>query len=149
MNLLLTSPSWRITAQLRRYKRFFSRFHRIIILREPANPLFDQEWYLQHYDDVNFGATDPFGHYLRIGAKEGRDPNSLFDTSWYLEQNPDVVKDGINPLIHFYHHGAAEGRDPHPVFTLEWHRTRKSSGPDEESNPIIRYLRDLKKGPQT
>jgi glycosyltransferase involved in cell wall biosynthesis len=81
-----------------------------------SNPLFDRDWYLRRYPDVEAGATDPYVHYYLHGAAEGRDPSPLFNTNWYLEQNPDVKASGVNPLLHYYLHGAAEGRDPHPLF---------------------------------
>ena len=97
------------------------------------NPLFDRVWYLTQYSDVSTSEMDPFGHYLRYGVKEGRNPNSLFDTKWYLDRNPDVVSSGMDPLDHFYRYGAAEGRDSHPVFSIAWHLDRISR--DEVHDP--------------
>lgn len=64
--------------------------------------LFDADWYRATYPDVGLKRFDPASHYLRFGAKEGRDPGPLFATRQYLVENPDVAKAGINPLLHFH-----------------------------------------------
>jgi hypothetical protein len=145
LKAVLESRSWRLTAPWRAYKRMISRMSRVWLRAQKDNPLFDREWYLQKYLDVDFGEIDPFDHYLRYGAAEWRNPNSLFDTKWYLEQNADVRESGINPLSHFYRHGAAEGRDPHPLFTMNWHDRWSSSADGRDTNAIIKYLRVLRK----
>jgi lipopolysaccharide biosynthesis protein len=77
--------------------------------------LFDAGWYISKYNDVKAAGIDPAIHYLRVGAKEGRDPHPLFDTDWYLKHNPDVAESGLNPLVHYLRWGAAEGRVGHPL----------------------------------
>ena len=77
--------------------------------------LFDRVWYLEKNKDVQAAGLDPLVHYLRSGAKEGRDPHPLFDSDWYLPANPDVAAAGLNPLVHYVRRGAAEGRAPHPA----------------------------------
>jgi len=69
--------------------------------------LVDAEWYLRTYPDV---VETPVDHYVRLGAREGRDPNPMFSTKAYLKLNPDVAISGMNPLVHFVRYGAAEGR---------------------------------------
>src|SRR6184192_4056620 len=79
------------------------------------NPLFDAQWYLTQYPDVRESSFDPYDHFMRHGASEGRNPNAFFDTSWYLANNPDVRASVMNPLDHYLRHGAAEGRKPGPT----------------------------------
>jgi glycosyltransferase involved in cell wall biosynthesis len=79
------------------------------------NPLFDAQWYLTRYPDVRESTFDPYDHFVRYGAAEGRNPNAFFDTSWYLANNPDVRASGMNPLDHYLRHGAAEGRSPRGI----------------------------------
>ena len=69
--------------------------------------LVDAEWYLRTYPDV---VETPVDHYVRLGVREGRDPNPMFSTKAYLKLNPDVAVSGMNPLVHFVRYGAAEGR---------------------------------------
>jgi hypothetical protein len=134
---LLSSTSWRLSAPWRAYRRMVSRLRRLLHGKK-MNPLFDREWYLEQYPDVRAGELDPYDHYLRHGAAEGRDPSPLFDTDWYLQQNLDVRESGANPLAHFYLHGAAEGRDPHPLFSNDWY----FHGDEEDETrgrPVVRF----------
>ena len=70
--------------------------------------LFDEKYYLLTYEDVRKVDIDPIMHYIKYGAKEGRNPNADFDTNFYLESNPDVREKGINPLIHYILYGKRE-----------------------------------------
>ena len=79
-------------------------------------PLFDEEWYLDHYPDVRASGKDALTHYLDCGAAEGRDPHPLFDTKWYLEQNPEVARANLNPLEHYTRTGVTKGCAPHAAF---------------------------------
>jgi hypothetical protein len=73
---------------------------------------FDEKWYLQTYPDVAEKRKDPVAHYLRHGAKEGRNPGPQFDTRWYLANYRDVAEKGVNPLLHYIQFGQHEGRQP-------------------------------------
>src|SRR5947199_9440292 len=85
-----------------------------------AHPFFDADWYVRRYQDVADAGIHPLQHYLKFGAREGRDPNPLFDTNWYLQQHPDVAEAGINPLLHWFGEGISLGYWPHPVFASAW-----------------------------
>jgi GT2 family glycosyltransferase len=102
--------------------------------------LFDEQWYLQRYPDVARARKDPVLHYVRSGAKKGRDPNPLFDSDWYLAQNPDVAAAGRNPLEHYLSHGAAEGRDPNPLFDSDWYLAQNPDVAAAGRNPLEHYL---------
>ena len=78
--------------------------------------LFDRDWYLARNSGLPAAQSDPWRHFLDVGAFEGRDPNPLFDCAWYLERNPDVRAAGFNPLVHYAKWGWREGRDPHTLF---------------------------------
>jgi hypothetical protein len=139
---LLPSRERTPTSPWRTYRRTMSRLHRLLRGMK-MNPLFDREWYLQQYPDVRAGEMDPYEHYLRHGAAEGRDPSPLFNTSWYLEQNPDVKASGVNPLLHYYLHGAAEGRDPNPLFNSQWYRSRVGLPSNDSTNPLVHFLSEV------
>jgi hypothetical protein len=141
---LLSSTSWRLSAPWRAYRRKVSRLRRLLHGKK-LNPLFDREWYLEQYPDVKESEFDPYDHYLRHGAAEGRDPNALFDTDWYLDQNPDVRESGANPVVHFYLHGAAEGRDPHPLFSNSWYLQQYPLLQQQGANALVHYLRFMKR----
>jgi GT2 family glycosyltransferase/glycosyltransferase involved in cell wall biosynthesis len=78
------------------------------VLRRSA--LFDAEWYKRRFPDAEALGMDPAEHYLRIGARLGRDPSPSFDGAAYLAANPDVAAAGMNPLLHFELSGRAEAR---------------------------------------
>ena len=77
--------------------------------------LFDPVWYLEQNADVAKARLDPVQHYLKYGAREGRNPNSFFNTKAYLTANADVRASPLNPFLHFVLYGFREGRDPSPV----------------------------------
>ncbi|MGH6883418.1 MAG: hypothetical protein ACREFM_21025, partial [Hypericibacter sp.] len=56
-----------------------------------ASGLFDTRYYLRAYPDVAAAETDPIAHYLRFGAKEGRNPSTAFSTLAYGVAYPDVA----------------------------------------------------------
>jgi glycosyltransferase involved in cell wall biosynthesis len=81
--------------------------------------LFDERYYLKSYPDVRLGDIDPIIHYIKYGAREGRNPNPYFQTSFYLEKYPDVAQSGINPLLHYILHGSKEGRSTNSGFYVD------------------------------
>jgi O-antigen biosynthesis protein len=162
LQAVLTSRSWRLTAPLRRLSE--ARRRRVFVTapvravdsvlrwaQERANRrrnyalaaesgLFDATWYQERYPDVRHSNVDPLVHYLRWGAREGRDPHPLFDTSFYLRSNPDVDAAGVNPLVHYLTAGGFEGRDPHPEFDSSFYL---ESNPDVAAtgmNPLRHYV---------
>jgi hypothetical protein len=72
--------------------------------------LFDENWYLGQYPDVQNSGVSALEHYLRFGGFEGRKPNPDFDSAFYLAQYQDVVDAGLNPLVHYVKFGRAEHR---------------------------------------
>ncbi|MCF6376994.1 hypothetical protein L2K70_05215 [Nocardioides KLBMP 9356] len=83
------------------------------LLRE--SELFDVEFYLKRNPEVRASGIDPVLHYLRQGAKDGRDPSKAFSTTAYLRRYKDVAGAGINPLVHYLRTGKAEGRVLNPA----------------------------------
>lgn len=79
-----------------------------------ASRLFDPGWYLAHHEDVRTRGIDPYEHFVRHGADEGRDPGPGFSTMYYLLSNPDLLGAEHNPLEHYERFGRAEGRSPVP-----------------------------------
>jgi len=75
-----------------------------------ASDLFDPAWYLNNNNDVHRRNIDPVEHYLRQGAREGRDPSPRFSTKAYVQRYPDVAASGLNPLFHYIKFGIREGR---------------------------------------
>ncbi|NPD03277.1 hypothetical protein HN031_01045 [Nocardioides sp. zg-1308] len=81
------------------------------LLRE--SELFDVEFYLRKNPDVRTSGIDPVLHYLRQGARDGRDPSKAFSTNAYLRRNDDVGQ--MNPLVHYLRVGKPAGRALNPL----------------------------------
>lgn len=118
---------------------FFFRFTREYHLVEKSG-IFDSEWYLKVNDDLSVFKIDPLVHYLKFGAREGRDPHPLFSTSSYLEDNADVALAGVNPLVHYLKFGAKEGRRPNRFFEPSWYKTTYSDVASAGINPLVHFV---------
>lgn len=79
-----------------------------------ASGQFDADYYLSSNKDVAESGMNPLKHFLRFGAKEGRNPSAHFDVAYYLQRYPDVKASGMNPLYHYIKFGQKEGRTPTP-----------------------------------
>ena len=79
-----------------------------------TSELFDPAWYLDTNTHVHSAGINPIKHYLRRGAREGRDPSPFFSTNDYIRQYPDVPTSGLNPLVHYITIGKREGREIFP-----------------------------------
>jgi GT2 family glycosyltransferase/tetratricopeptide (TPR) repeat protein len=106
--------------------------------RDP-NCMFSVRYYLERYEDVREGGTNPLVHFIEHGWKERRQPHSQFDLTAYLARYPDVVKLDVNPLQHFLEIGQKEGRNPGPFTYQDWCK-RQDTLSGEDYNEIRRYL---------
>ncbi len=135
---LLSSTSWRVTRPLRaagrganilmrpvtRLRNYIKQFTDSHALQDC--PLFDTNWYLAQYPDVDRNAISPLRHYVTHGWREGRDPGPEFDGTYYCQHYPDVAKLQEAPLLHYWRHGRAEGR--HINAALDFVQPLASSG---------------------
>lgn len=116
LNKIKSSATWKLGAPARAVSKKLKKQDKDNeILKQNigllyTSELFDVDWYLGSYPDINEAGIDPAEHYLVHGAKEGRFPSAAFDGDWYLRSNPDVAESGMNPLIHYIKYGMAEGR---------------------------------------
>jgi len=60
------------------------------------------------------------GHYLRIGARTGINPNEYFDSEYYTKQVPSLKGSNTNPLLHYVLEGAKVGLNPSEKFHTEY-----------------------------
>ena len=147
---LLNSKSWRLAAPLRIITRYINKFKlklrmiRFAFNREykliEKSGLFDAVYYLGKYQDV-MEAYESLHNYIKVGAREGRDPHPLFDTSYYFDQNEDVAEAGVNPLTHYIEKGFKEGRDPHPLFNTVRYLCENPDVARSGMNPLIHYVK--------
>jgi glycosyltransferase involved in cell wall biosynthesis len=103
--------------------------------------LFDTAWYLETYPDVAARGVDPLLHYVRHGAREGRDPNSLFSSSWYMTTYAQSLGGGDNPLADYIRFGVAAGRDPSPLFSTAWYLEANPDVARSGLHPLLHFLR--------
>ncbi|MEY8841648.1 hypothetical protein AB9K41_21685, partial [Cribrihabitans sp. XS_ASV171] len=86
--------------------------HQVQLLQKSG--LVHSTWYNTTYRDVPLTGLGAAEHYLRYGARIGRNPGKDFHTRNYLRAYPDVAESGLNPLLHYILHGRAEGRLKRP-----------------------------------
>jgi hypothetical protein len=68
----------------------------------------DPDWYRATYPDVGLSGLDPVVHFVRYGARLGRDPGPGFDTRAYVLGRFGPRDNGRNPLLHCLEHGQRE-----------------------------------------
>ncbi len=117
INRILHSRSWRFMWPY----RFIGKYVRLLLdlYLVWRTGLFDSAYYLARNPDVAISGVTPLFHFIRYGAKEGRNPSPLFDTAWYLLQHPDVAATGVNPLLHFIKNGVSEKRLPRQPSSIQ------------------------------
>lgn len=96
--------------------------------------LFDPAFYVRKYPDVAAAGVDPWKHYRKHGAAEGRKPHPLFQPEQYFARCPQERGRG-NPLESFLEGGGM--CSPHPLFDcaayLEAH-------PEVGAQPLLAYM---------
>lgn len=97
--------------------------------------ILDPDWYRAQHPDLA-DLADPVGHYLAVGAAEGRSPHPLFDPAWYDRDRPASA----NPLLDFLDRGHALGRDPHPLFDVGWYLEQNPDVRAEDFNSLVHYI---------
>ncbi len=131
--------SW-LGAVAARLRRRFALAREARLIRESG--LFDEEYYLRRYPDVAESGESALQHYLRHGAREGRNPSVYFETVYYVRQRREVLEQSkANPLIDFLDAGAAAGANPNPLFDSSFYRATHSAVFPENVNPLLHYLR--------
>lgn len=106
-----------------------------------GNPWFNGQWYLQQNAEVRERNLDPVEHYVRTGARKGRNPGPGFDNDAYLKRHRDVAATGANPLAHFIRYGFAEGRRAVPASSTTPLPTGMTPG---ETRPHFSTLQPLR-----
>lgn len=98
-------------------------------VEDRVRPYFDADFYAAANPDVAASGVDPFGHFLRSGWAEGRNPSRTFDVGHYLADNPDVSAAGLNPLVHYATSGVEEGRQLRPPLSPAQRQLRAAVPP--------------------
>ena len=106
--------------------------------------LFDRDWYVQTYPDLNATRANPLSHFCVCGWREGRKPNFYFDPKWYRDYCAQARKPGVNPLLHYLELGEPQGLKPSPLFDSAWYRERH--GLMASDSPLRDFLHRRKSG---
>lgn len=64
-----------------------------------SSKMFDSNYYLKTYPDIEKAGVDPIKHYCEFGFKEGRNPSPNFNTKNYI--NSRKLQSYQNPLVHY------------------------------------------------
>jgi O-antigen biosynthesis protein len=108
-----------------------------------ASGLFDPEFYRAHNPDIVKRQVEPLGHYLRSGAREGRNPNPLFDTRYYAAL-AKLDAGSMNPLFHYLSEGEARGLTPSIRFEPTAYGTANPSAIRPGRTLLAYALRELR-----
>lgn len=104
--------------------------------------LFDREWYLREYSDINPDDIEPALHFCVHGWGEGRKPNFYFDPIWYRDNYPELSTAGQNPLLDYIAKGEQANAWPSPDFDTAWYR--ETQGLKSSDSPLRHYLSNRK-----
>ena len=139
------SGSARAAVSRRRATRREDRLERLLrrLVSDVADGrrFFDPDWYLVRHPDLLSAGVDPFRHYARFGAREGRDPSPYVVARWYADVNPDVATSGLAVVEHLVEVGDAEGRDPSPFIDLAWYARRHPEVAASGLSPFVHLVR--------
>lgn len=101
--------------------------------------LFDAEYYLQTYPDVRKHGMEPLLHYVKYGAREGRQPNPYFSSRLYRQRyQPD--NDDTNPLAHYLTSSKSDGARTSELFDGQFYVSRYPDVPASGLKPLAHYL---------
>jgi hypothetical protein len=103
--------------------------------------LFDAAFYLRKYPDVAAAKANPWLHYLRHGAAEGRKPHPLFQPDYYLSRCPEARSSGTDALTHFLETTSGNWASPHLLFDCQEYIAANPEVPGRGINPLVHYLR--------
>ncbi|NIJ41448.1 lipopolysaccharide biosynthesis protein [Parvibaculum indicum] len=107
-------------------------------LEERISILVDADWYSKLNKKHCPDPSDAKSHFLRVGLREGRNPNPYFHAEWY--RNTYSVPRNVDIAEHYLRYGAAEGIDPNPFFSDEWYRNAYMGDCPEWLTSLEHYL---------
>ena len=117
----------------------------------PASPLFEEDFYVGAYDDVEDYPKKPLLHYISIGMRQARVPTleelrlrrlamrEMFDADYYLAQLPAGERPA-DPLDHYILTGSRLGIDPCPEFSNDYYFRRNPDLYGKGIDPFYHYV---------
>jgi len=80
--------------------------------------LFQADWYVATYKDVSSSGYSPIEHFVRIGEKNGYNPNPYFDQRWYTKRSAASLRFPGPAAVHYARHGWRKGQSPSEAFSV-------------------------------
>jgi hypothetical protein len=77
-----------------------------------ARRLFDADYYLAQNPDLTAADRPTLEHFVRIGSREGRNPNAWFDTRSYMDKYPEARQSRLTAFEHYLWRGRSLGYGP-------------------------------------
>lgn len=112
-------------------RRWRSKVDDVMIFKNSINAraqsIFDAQFYVNVYTEVEGSRLAPLQHFTRAGFDEGRNPCALFDTDWYRHKY-ELPRDE-NCLAHYLRVGYKRGFEPGPYFNSEFYRSQAKDIP--------------------
>ncbi|WP_179945975.1 glycosyltransferase [Polynucleobacter asymbioticus] len=126
-----------------------SHISRVISYRDPywrlqsyllkRTCLFNTEYYLSNYLDVEQQQFDPVYHFAAFGDKEGRQPNPLFDPRFYKSKARGKLKN-VNSLLHYFYCGQYRRYSPSAWFDIQFYIANNRDVLSSGYEPLRHYL---------
>lgn len=104
-----------------------------------ASGLFDVDYYLRTNPDVKKHGMDPLLHFVKHGAKEGRQPNPWFATRQYRTAY-QRAGDAENPLLHYLRNPSARTAATSAHFDGAFYLARYADAVRSRRTPLQHYL---------
>lgn len=121
----------------------FDHYHtKGFLLGLNPHPMFDVNFYLQTYPDVQESGLDPLEHWLRTGAEEGRNPHPIIDCAYLQEQDKDA-QSNLDAFARYQTSGWLSTRSPSRLFNQEFyiHQLKQNGKPKSNESALEHYLR--------
>ncbi len=77
--------------------------------------LFDEQWYLDTYEDARRDPRGGLEHYIEIGQYNRYKPTKWFDVDYYLKNYPEADKNRLNLFAYYIDRGKEEGHSTEEV----------------------------------
>ncbi len=106
---------------------------------------FDYPFYLSNNPDIAQLHLDPVAHYLKAGAREGRDPAPWFSSAEYRKAYQPRPEDRVvNPFYHYLTVGRSAGHSPRAPHGYEEFCATIGSNPVETSARVKARIEDVR-----
>lgn len=103
--------------------------------------LFDADFYLKKYADIQSAQVDPLEHYIQHGDREGRMPNAFFFPHYYRREFMVGAPAERNTLEDYMESGERRGAKPNPAFDPRSYLTANPALSEFVDRPLFHFIR--------